>query len=46
VWLTVDFHGEKHSNETHQSTIDADAPLARKGNGKEAKPGFGRSVTR
>lgn len=34
---TVDFHGEKRSNETHQSTTDADARLARKGNGKEAK---------
>jgi transposase len=34
---TVDFHGEKRSNETHESTSDADARLARKGNGKEAK---------
>jgi len=34
---TVDFHGEKRSNETHQSTTDPDARLARKGNGKEAK---------
>lgn len=34
---TVDFHGEKRSNETHQSTSDPDALLARKGNGKEAK---------
>ena len=34
---TVDFHGEKRSNETHESTTDADARLARKGNGKEAK---------
>lgn len=34
---TVDFHGEKRSNDTHESTTDADAPLARKGNGKEAK---------
>jgi transposase len=33
----VDFHGEKRSNETHESTTDADARLARKGNGKEAK---------
>ena len=31
---TVDFHGEKRSNETHQSTTDADALLARKGSGK------------
>ena len=34
---TVDFHGEKRSNPTHESTTDADALLARKGNGKEAK---------
>ena len=34
---TVDFHGEKRSNDTHESTTDADARLARKGNGKEAK---------
>jgi IS5 family transposase len=34
---TVDFHGEKRSNETHESTTDPDAKLARKGNGKEAK---------
>lgn len=34
---TVNFHGEERSNETHQSTTDADALLARKGAGKEAK---------
>jgi transposase len=34
---TVDFHGEKRSNNTHESTTDADALLARKGSGKEAK---------
>jgi transposase len=34
---TVDFHGEKRGNDTHESTTDADARLARKGNGKEAK---------
>jgi transposase len=34
---TVDFHGEKRSNQTHQSTTDAEARLARKGNGKEAR---------
>jgi transposase len=33
----VDFHGEKRSNETHQSTTDPEARLARKGKGKEAK---------
>ncbi len=34
---TIDFHGEKRSNQTHESTTDPDALLARKGNGKEAK---------
>jgi transposase len=34
---TVDFHGEKRSNDTHESTTDPDARLARKGKGKEAK---------
>ena len=32
-----DFHGEKRSNESHESTTDADARLYRKGNGKESK---------
>ncbi len=30
---TVDFHGQKRSNETHESTTDVDAKLARKGPG-------------
>jgi hypothetical protein len=34
---TVDFHGEKRSNETHDSTTDPDARLARKSGGHEAK---------
>jgi transposase len=34
---TVDFHGEKRSNDTHESKTDPDAKLARKGKGKEAK---------
>src|ERR1043166_1349842 len=34
---TINFHGEKRSNDTHESTTDPDALLARKGNGKEAK---------
>jgi transposase len=34
---TVDFHGQKRSNETHESRTDPDAKLARKGKGKEAK---------
>ena len=33
----VDFHGEKRSNETHRSTTDPKAMLAKKGKGKEAK---------
>ena len=34
---TVDFHGEKRSNETHQSTTDAEARLYKKSAGSEAK---------
>lgn len=34
---TVNFHGEKRSNETHQSTTDPQARLYRKGNSQEAK---------
>lgn len=34
---TVDFHGEKRSNDTHASKTDPDAKMARKGKGKEAK---------
>ena len=34
---TVDFRGEKRSNETHQSKTDPEALLARKGTGKESK---------
>lgn len=34
---TVDFHGQKRSNQTHESKTDPDALLARKGKGKEAK---------
>lgn len=41
---TVDFHGEKRGNESHQSTTDPDALLARKGNGKEAKLSFNSNV--
>jgi transposase len=33
----VDFHGEKRSNETHESKTDPDARLARKSGGHEAK---------
>jgi hypothetical protein len=41
----VNFHGEKRSNQTHESTTDADAKLARKGTGKEGKLSF-RTITR
>ncbi len=34
---TIDFHGERRSNDTHQSTTDPDARLYRKGKGREAK---------
>jgi hypothetical protein len=34
---TVNFHGESRRNDTHQSTTDPDAWLARKGPGREAK---------
>ena len=37
---TVNFHGEKRSNETHESKTDPEAKLARKGPGKEAKLSF------
>ena len=34
---TVNFHGTRRRNDTHQSTTDPDARLARKGPGHEAK---------
>src|ERR1700694_5637079 len=34
---TVDFHGEKRSNQTHESKTDPDEKLARKRKGKEDK---------
>jgi len=34
---TVNFHGEKRSNDTHESRTDPESQLARKGPGKEAK---------
>jgi transposase len=34
---SVDFHGERRTNATHQSTTDPEARLARKGPGKEAR---------
>jgi len=41
---TVNFHGEKRSNETHESTTDPEALLARKGDGKEAKLSYAGHV--
>lgn len=41
---TVDFHGEKRSNETHASTTDPDAMLAKKAAGKEAKLSYSGHV--
>ena len=41
---SVDFHGEKRSNQTHESTTDPDALLARKGNGKEAKLSYNTNL--
>jgi len=35
-----DFHGERRTNETHASTTNPDARLARKGRGKEARLSF------
>ena len=37
---SVDFHGQQRTNDTHESTTDSEARLARKGSGKEAKLGF------
>ena len=34
---TVNFHGEKRGNDTHESTTDPDARLARKSGGHESK---------
>jgi transposase len=41
---TVNFHGESRRNDTHQSTTDPDARLARKGHGKEAKLSYAGHV--
>src|SRR5207253_10616861 len=41
---TVDFHGETRRNDTHVSTTDPDALLARKGSGKEAKLSYSGHV--
>jgi transposase len=41
---TVNFHGEKRSNETHESMTDPEARLARKGSGKESKLSYSGHV--
>ena len=41
---TVNFHGEKRSNVTHQSSTDGDARLAKKAQGKEAKLSYAGHV--
>jgi transposase len=40
----VDFHGQRRTNQTHRSTTDPEARLARKGKGKEAKLSYGVSL--
>jgi transposase len=41
---TIDFHGEKRSNQTHQSATDPESVLYRKARGKESKLCFGAQV--
>jgi transposase len=41
---TVNFHGEKRSNQTHQSTTDPETLLSKKGKGKEAKLNYSGHV--
>lgn len=41
---SIDFHGERRRNQTHQSTTDPEARLAKKGAGKEAKLSYGGHV--
>ena len=41
---TVNFHGEERRNDTHQSTTDREALLARKGQGKESKLSYAAHV--
>ena len=41
---TVNFHGEKRSNDTHESTTDPDARLARKSGGHEARLAYCSNV--
>lgn len=41
---TINFHGEKRSNATHQSTTDPESVLFRKASGRESKLCFGTQV--
>ena len=41
---SVDFHGERRQNATHQSTTGPEARLAKKGAGKEARLCYTESV--
>jgi len=41
---TINFHGEKRSNQTHQSTTDPESVLYRKAKGRESKLCFGAHV--
>jgi transposase len=41
---TINFHGEKRRNDTHQSTTDPQSVLYRKAKGKEAKLCFGGHI--
>jgi transposase len=41
---TINFHGEKRSNQTHQSTTDPESVLYRKAKGRESKLCFGAQV--
>jgi transposase len=41
---SIDFHGEQRRNDSHQSTTDPEALLARKGPGKEAKLSYAGHV--
>ena len=40
----VDFHGERRSNASHESSTDPESRLAKKGKGKEAKLCFGANA--
>jgi transposase len=41
---SVDFRGQQRTNDTHESSTDSEARLARKGSGKEAKLSFAGHV--